>query len=159
MEQNVLTRQYLEEIRALAAKQLPRRSAKIIIELLDEIDRLGPPTRYRSGAFTDHHAFPYTGPYFGTRLCDVPDQYLAEWESNQDDVGVVNDVLTTNFRTRWIATRRLALYDYIKQRADRFTSQIQEPDEIPSPQVPLEKGVRSEEAGGIRDSGGGDAPF
>jgi hypothetical protein len=106
----------LQECRALADAHPTNISAKIIVELCDEIDRLRMKGSGSNGSapFNDGTPFPF-GKYKGDPLCEVPDDYWNWWFNQNSDRGTIDlEAQFSPFPKKMVAIKKLKLHDYWK---------------------------------------------
>ena len=118
----------LEDYYQQAIKQIPRRSAVMIMELVEEVRRLRDLHTKRKAARgepLDDDCEMSFGEFKGERLADVPDDYLIWWRSQNhvDDLNI--DAQFGQQPAKAIAKQKLRLYEYITKRVRTETA----PDE------------------------------
>jgi len=111
----------IDEYRALAEQhKANRKSARIIIELLDEIERLQSKDRFRAQkALTDQDSFPLGKKHRGEKMIDVPAEYLLWWWDNggYDREAICIDAqFSKDFAVKSVARQKLRVHEYIRVR-------------------------------------------
>jgi hypothetical protein len=122
-----MTAETLAKYRALAEKRSWRKSGRVVLDLLDEIDRLRAlwdRNQVQRGVVSDESLMPF-GQYKGERLANVPEDYLLWWlkQNNRDALQIDADF--GKHPTNFIAQRKLKIYDYIQQRIANETAETQ----------------------------------
>ncbi len=93
------------------------RSAKMILELCDEVERLQNIADERNGSFSDCTLMPIGKQYRGRRLIDIPDNYFRWWLRENDRASLVIDAqFSRDFAVKTIAAKKIRLFDYITER-------------------------------------------
>jgi hypothetical protein len=109
----------LETYYAAAIKQLPRPSAGMIVELVEEVQRLRAlhtKRRARRGEDLDDDCEMMFGQYQGERLADLPDDYLIYWRSENPIDSLSIDAQFGQQPQKAIAQLKLRLHRYIAAR-------------------------------------------
>lgn len=122
-----MTQQTLEEYRAMAEQHGDRRSAKIVLKLLDEVVRLRHlwnRNEIRRNQVSDESLMPF-GQYKGERMVDVPEDYLVWWQKENNRDGLKLDAEFAPVPRNYVAQRKLRIYDYIQQRIDDETRETE----------------------------------
>lgn len=119
-----LTLSEIREYKALAQKYPDNRGSKIIMHLLDELETAGKEivtlrfkTADMAGEYDDYTPCPFGTEHKGTRLKDVPWDWLMWWFSrNQDRATIILEMDYGPWPKRATALRKLRLHDYVRQR-------------------------------------------
>jgi hypothetical protein len=109
----------IDKYRALAQEHAGKhKSAAIIIELLDEIERLQTKDRFRpQKALADEDACPIGRQYKGEKMIDVPADYLLWWWDNggYNREAIELDAKFSGFALKAQAKQKLRVHDYLRQ--------------------------------------------
>ena len=122
-----MTEGQLNDYRQLAEKHKHKRSGRIMLELLNEITRLRhlwDRNELRRHAVSDETLMPF-GQYRGERMVDVPEDYLAWWQKENNRDGLKVDAEFGPVPRNFVAQRKLRIYDYIQQRIDDETRETE----------------------------------
>jgi hypothetical protein len=119
-----LTLSEIRSFKALAQKYPGKRGSEVILQLLDElrvahdeIVELRLKTSDMRGEYDDFTPCPFGTEHKGTRLKDVPWDWLLWWYSkNKDRDIIIMDMDFGPWPRRHAAVKKLRLHDYIRQR-------------------------------------------
>lgn len=119
-----LTLSEIRSFKALALSHPGKRGSEIILRLLaelqeahSEIVQLRLKTSDMKGEYDDYTPCPFGTEHKGTRLKDVPMDWLLWWfGKNQDRPSIILEMDYGPWPRRHAAVKKLRLHDYIRQR-------------------------------------------
>jgi hypothetical protein len=130
----MMTLQTIKEYRGLAAQHQGNVSARIITELLDEvqsyrdiINRLRSDITDKRGPYSDDTLMPF-GSHKGECLGNVPDDYLKWWSrqpGNDNRSAIETDVRFSSYPQKAFAIQKLKMFDYVNGRLNHVETYSQ----------------------------------